>query len=135
MIEAGLQLLIEEGLGAQPAPGFMVQLPPNQISATASSAWTVRAIISEATYVLEGQDGLTVLEIQVDCHGYTMANAISLAYAIDNVLRGGFAGTLPDTDATVVQGIFRKEAFIDGYSDANRSYVRSLEYECRYSQI
>jgi hypothetical protein len=48
-------------------------------------------------------------------------------------MRGLYSGTLPD--GTIVQAIIRKPAFIDGYSDLNRSYVRSLEYEIQFDQI
>ena len=64
-----------------------------------------------------------------------MADAITLARGIDNILRGSWTGTLPDSDATVVQGIFRLPSFVDGFSDANRSYVRTLEYLVKYIQL
>ena len=136
MIEQGLVLLIQAGLGNPPmAPGgFAVELPKDQISATAPMAWTYRCIVADPTYHLGGQDGFTGLELQIDCHGYTMANAIALARAIDAVLRGVYSGTLSDPDATVVQGIFRMGPFLDGFSDANRSYVRTLEYLVNYNQ-
>lgn len=135
MIEAGLVLLIQGGIGGIAPGGFAVQLAKDQISAAAPMAWTYRSITSEPTYVLEGQDALTGWEVQIDSHGYTMANAITLARAIDGVLRGGFQGTLSDPDHTVVLGIFRRDPFIDGFSDANRSYVRTAEYLVQYYQI
>jgi len=139
VIEQGLRLLIQAGitsLSLNPAGnGAAVQLPENLISSVTPMAWTYRCIISEPTYILEGQDGFTDLEVQIDCHGYAMVNAIALARAIDGVLRGGYSGTLSDPDSTFVFGIIRIGPFIDGFSDANRSYVRTLEYSVQYGQI
>ena len=141
MIEQGLVLLIQAGLGNPPiAPGgWALQLPKDEIKIgdgagnTIPMAWTWRAITSCPDYVLEGQTGYTELEIQIDCHGFTMAYAMQLARAIDGVLRGGWSGVLPDSDHTLVYGIQRKPAYVDGFNDANRSFVRSLEYEIQYS--
>jgi hypothetical protein len=115
--------------------GFAVQLPKDLISQTTPKAWTYRSITSEPTYVLEGQDGFTTWEIQLDCHGNTMDDAIVLARAIDSILRGGFRGILSDPDRTVVQGIFRQGPLVDGFSDSNRTYVRTLEYRIEYNQV
>ena len=136
MVEQGLVMLIQSGLGTPPiAPGgWAVELPKDQVSPAAPMAWTYRSIDSDPTYLLNGQDGFTGWYVQIDCHGYTMANAITLARAIDGVLRGGYAGTLPDPDHTVVVGIFRQNHFLDGFSDANRTYVRTLEYLIQYNQ-
>lgn len=137
MIEQGLVMLIQAGLGTPPlAPGgWAVQLPKDLISPATPKAWTYRCIVSEPSYHLTGESGFTALEVQIDCHGLTMPDAIALARAIDGVLRGGYAGTLPDPDATVVQGIFRQGPYVDGFSDANRSYVRTLEYLINYNQV
>lgn len=138
MIEQGLVALIQGGLGSPPevnAPGgFFAQLPKDQISADAPMAWTYRSVVSEPSYKLAGQDSWTEWQVQIDCHGYRAADAISLARAIDRVLRGGFRGTLSDPDSTYVFGISRLGTFIDGFNDENRSYVRSLEYLVQYSQ-
>jgi hypothetical protein len=136
MIEAGLVALIQAGLGTPPiAPGgFAVQLPKDQISSASPMAWTYRGIITDPTYVLEGQDAFTDWEVQIDCHGYTMANAIALARAIQGVLRGNWSGVLPDPDHTVVFGVQQEPLGPDGFSDANHSYVRTLEYKIQYAQ-
>jgi len=134
MVEQGLCQLIVGGVNDATVQMFPVQLPPNHINATRPKALTYRSVLSEPLYVLEGQDPLTCWELQIDCHGFTMADAISLARAVDGVLRGGWSGTLPDPDATVVQGIFRLPGSVDGFNDASRSYVRSLEYSVRYVQ-
>jgi hypothetical protein len=146
MVEQGLVMLIQQGIASLTPSvpgGYGVQLPKDLISDTVPMAWSYRAIVAEPSYVLEGQDAFTGLELQIDCHGFwldpqgrpTMANAINLARAIEGVLRGGWAGTLPDPDATVVQGIFRQSHYVDGFSHVNRSYVRSLEYLVNYDQI
>lgn len=132
-------MLIQAGLaGSQPSlsvpGGFFAELPKDQISAAAPMAWSYRFILSEPTYRLEGQDGFTSATVQIDCHGSAAKDAIALARAIDGVLRGGFHGALPDSDATFVDSIFREPTFVDGFSDANRSFVRSLEYVINYNQ-
>jgi hypothetical protein len=128
-------MLVQAGLGdLSVSGGFAVQLPKDLICATNTMAWTYRSIVSEPLYVLEGQDALTTWQVQIDAHGYTMADAIRLSRAIDGVLRGSWSGALPDGDATRVNGIFRLPTMVDGFSDANRSYVRSTEYEVHYYQ-
>ena len=137
MIESGLVLLIQPGLtGLFPTcpGGFGVQLPDDLISPTVPWAWTYRRITREPSYLLNGQDSFMSAEYQIDCHGYSMANAITLAHAIEAVLSGSYAGTLTDADSTVVYGIFMLPGAPDGYSDANRSYVRSLEIQIDYDQ-
>jgi len=139
VLEQGLVLLIQTALAGSPPVatvpgGFYAQLPKDQIDATKTMAWTYRFIHSEPSYFIGGQDPFTAATVQIDCHGYTQANAITLALAIDKILRGVFRGTLADPDATVVDSIFREPTFLDGFSDANRSYVRSLEYLINYIQ-
>jgi len=143
-IEDGLLLLIQTGMTGALAgvEGFGVQLPKDYLSSTTPLAYTVRSIVSEPTYVLEGQDGFTSLEVQIDCHalgkelgGPGFAGAVQLARGVDAVLRGGYHGTLPDADHTVVEGVFRMPQFLDGISDVNRSFVRTLEYQVNYHQV
>ena len=137
MVEQGLVLLIQAGLaagGLSVPGGWPVQLP-QQMAEDWPMAWTYRSITAPPSYTLDGEDGYTEWNVQIDCHGFAYADAIRLARGIDEVLRGGFAGVLPDPDSTVVQGIFRSDPFIDGFSDADRSYVRTLEYTVVYDQI
>jgi hypothetical protein len=137
-IEQGLVSLIQSGIGSLAPGGYAATVPEtNQVTAANPKAWTYRTIISMPTYVLEGEDLLTELELQIDCHGYTMDDAILLAKAIKSALRaaaptGGSPLVLSDPDNTVVQGIFRRAPHLDGYSDANRTYVRTLEYLVTY---
>lgn len=138
MVEQGLVKLVQQGLTSlSPSVpgGFKVQLPKDLIGPSTPKAWTYHSVLSDPTYALNGQDGLTSWTVRIDCHGNSPADAIDLARAIDNVLRGGWSGTLPDTDNTVVQGIFRQGFFVDGFSDVNRTYVRTLEYLVNYQQI
>jgi len=140
-IELGLKLLIEQRLAALATPiivpgGFMVQLQPQDlITPTVRQAWAYRSIVATPDYHLGGETGWTEWDVQLDCHGYSAQDAINLARAIETVLRPGFKGNLPDPAATYVFGLFRLPPWVDGYSDANRSYVRSLEYTVQYNQL
>lgn len=134
MIEQGLVKLVQAGLlPAVPACSF-AELPKDQVSATNPQAWTYRFLLDAPSYVLAGQTSYRIATVQIDCHGYTAADAINLARSIDGVLRPGFRGLLADADATRVESIVRLPACVDGFSDANRSWVRSLEYEVSYYQ-
>lgn len=140
MIEQGLVMYIQQRLAGSPPVtpppgGFMAQLPKDQISAATPQAWAYRSIISRPDYVLNGQTGWTEWEVQIDCHGYAAKDAVSLARAIERALRPPFPATLPDPDSTVLFGLFRLNPMVDGFSDADRSYVRSLEYTVQYQQI
>ena len=137
MVEQGLVMLIQNTLNDPTILGGFPYVPKGAkdlIRPINPKAWSYRCILSEPIYVLEGQDLLTALEMQIDCYGYSMPDAMTVAKAIDSVLRGSWSGTLPDPDATVVTGIFRLPSFVDGYSDINSSYVRSLEYSIHYYQ-
>jgi hypothetical protein len=136
MIEQGFCQLVLSGISGQFSPDpqmFAVQLPQNWITSTNPKGITYRTIASDpGSYVLEGQDPLTVWHVQVDCWGETMTHAILLARSVDSVLRGGFAGTLTDPDNTIVQMIKRLPGMTDGFSSEARNYCRSLEYEVTY---
>jgi hypothetical protein len=135
-VAQGLYLLIQSGITSiSPLPpGFAVQLPENQLSSTAPMAWSYRSITSTPTYTLAGQVSFTSWTVQIDSHGLTMAYAEQLAGAIDGVLRGGWSGTMSDPDSTVVNGIFRKSTFVDGFRDENKSFVRSIDYCVQFYQ-
>jgi hypothetical protein len=141
-------MLIQSGLASgSPAynnipGGYMAELPKDLLSTAIPQAWSYRSIIADADFVLNGETGWTEWDVQIDCHGYSgdamtsgAADAITLARAIVKVLRGGYRGYLADPDNTYVFGIFRRPPFVDGYSDVNRSFVRSLEYRIQYQQI
>jgi hypothetical protein len=103
--------------------GFLAELPKDQ----PLPSWTYTTVSDSADYVLSGPVDLGSWNVQIDCYAATREQAVLLAKAIDNVLNG-FAGTFPDPDRTVVQGVFRtnKQDFFD---DVRRSYRRMLEYE------
>lgn len=132
---------IQQGLAAlTPAVvvpgGYGAELPEDLLSADKPQAWSWRSITSNAEFVLSGETGWTEWVVQIDCHGFqSHALAITLARAITKVLRGVFQGVLPDSDNTYVFGIYRQPPLVDGYSDTNRSFVRSLEYRVIYQQI
>ena len=138
MVEQGLVSLIQSGIGNLAPGGFAVSIPETcQVTPANPKLWTYHSILSVPTYVFEGQDPLTELELQIDCHGNTMDDAILLAKAIKGVLRsaapsGGSPLVLGDPDQTVVQGLFRRAPHTDGFSDANRTFVRTLEYLVTY---
>lgn len=140
MVEEGLVRMIQAGVAGSPPSltvpgGFFAELPKDTISAAAPMAWSYRSILSEPEFVLGSQTSWVDWTVQIDCHGFTAKDAIRLARAVDGVLRGGFEGTLSDADHTKVRGIFRQAPQVDGYNDANRTYVRSLEYLVQYLQI
>jgi hypothetical protein len=132
-IEQGLFMLIQSGT-SNLAPGFAVTLPEDQLSVTSPQAWSYRSLSSVPTYTLGGQVSFVSWNFQLDAHGTTMALAVQLSSAIENVLRGGWSGTMADPDATIVEGIFRKSTFIDGYRDENKSFIRSTDWTIQYYQ-
>jgi hypothetical protein len=141
MIRQGLELLIQSGLAAQNPPvvvpgGFLVTLPKDTISETVPAAWCFRSLQSSPSFNLQNQSSWTKMIWRINCHGFQPANAVSLALAIQTVLRGGFSGTLPDPDNTEVFLLTETdESGVEGYSDTDRSWVTTLEYEIQYNQI
>src|ERR1700722_3950871 len=135
MLEQGFVQLVQSGLNnPNILGGYAVTLPPNCITFENPQAWSYRSIISTPLYTLNGQDSLTKWELQLDCVGFTMTYAITLAGQIQTVLSGGWCGVLSDPDSTVVQGIFALPRFADGYNPDNKTYVRILEYEVIFYQ-
>jgi hypothetical protein len=136
VIEAGLVLLVKAAAPGIPG-GYDTILPKDQISAANPKAWTYRSIHSTPEYIFQGQTGWVDWTVQIDCHGLTAADKLTVARAIDGALRGGFQGSLSDPDSTYVFGIFglNTPKGVDGFSDENRSFVCSLEYLVMYQQI
>jgi hypothetical protein len=134
MIEQGLVEYITTGLNDASIPGgYATQLAKDTISSSTPKAWSYRGILSTPLYELDGQNALTKWHVQIDCHGYQAADSFALAHSITNVLSGGFRGVFTDADSTRVAGIYQlPSSGIDGFNDANRSFVRSLEYEIQY---
>jgi hypothetical protein len=132
MLEAGLVSTIQADptvAALCPVGGFAMQLPPDQTL----PSWRHVSISEQTDYLLSGPDSLRMRRIQIDCYGNTAAEAISLASAIDAVLSQLKRVTLPDSDATRVEGVFRSN-LIDFFDDAARSYRRMVEYTVWYFQ-
>jgi hypothetical protein len=109
-----------------PVGGFMAELPKD----FTLPGWTYRTITEPVDYTLQGGQ-FPAARIQIDCYG-TPAQALNLGRAIDSKL-SGFAGTLLDIEATIVQGIFRSDRMVMYDSDPQTFRVM-LEYEVRYSK-
>jgi hypothetical protein len=137
MVEQGFVNLINTALATSlpnVTGGFAVQLHENYISKANPMSWVYRSIINTPIYVLEGQDPLFSWEVQIDCIGYSMNHAIKVANAINDCLSGSWHGVMTDPDNTRVTIIERLPSMVDGFQDANRTYVRSLEYAIHYYQ-
>jgi hypothetical protein len=138
MIELGLVTFIQAGLaGSPPTPtvpgGYGDVLPMDTIAAATPAAWVYRTVHAMPDYTLDGnQTDWTEWYVQIDCHGMTKAAAITLRKAIADVMSGGYKGAFPDPDATFVHGIYEEQRPPSGFSDANRTYVESLEYRVIY---
>lgn len=114
---------------------YLVELPKDYISFKNPMGLKYRFITVPPDYTLStGDSGLQAATIQFDCCGYDSASSVVLAYALRKVFKANFRGPLLDPDATFVDSIFRLPTCVDGYSDTNRTYVRSLEYVVNYIQ-
>lgn len=139
MFEEGFVKAIQTGLagkGLSAVPGgYLVQLPKDKLTAATPQAWAYRVVTQRLDKVLKGQTSATEALIQIDCHGWDTgqataragARAIALAQAIQEVLRALPSGKLADADQTLVAEI-DLESVTDGFNDASRSVVRSLDY-------
>jgi hypothetical protein len=139
MVEEGFVLFVQNALAALTPPvtppgGFMAELPRDVISAAQKQAWTYRSIVADPEYNLRGP-GVCEWQVQIDCHGYAPDDAVSLARAVQKALDPGFTGTFADPDSTFVVGLFRLPHQVDLFSDANRTYVRALEYAVQFHPI
>jgi hypothetical protein len=108
---------------------FEVILPKDYISLSNPKAIVYHSILNEPLYTLNGQNKLMTWEVQIDCHGFTMQDAITLANTVDKVLSGGLG------DSVTIEAIFKLPSQVDGYSDSNRTFIRSLEYQIHYIQF
>lgn len=140
MIEEGLVLLIQTALAGSPPNlpgvpgGYGDSLPKDTITAATPMAWVYKTVSREPDFTLAGETDWAQWNVQIDCHGKTKANAITLRKAIADVLSGGFRGALSDTDDTIVNGIFEEDSPPSGFSDANLTFVEALEYQVLYRQ-
>ena len=132
MIDAGIVQLVMANaavIAAASTGGFYLELPKDYIL----PSWTYRVVSDNGPYCLRGEHGFVTRRLQIDCYGNIGAEAIRLARAIDKVL-GGYRGTLPDPDATIVFGCFRSD-LIDFFDDPGRTPRRMLEYEIQFHEV
>jgi hypothetical protein len=132
MIELGLVLLVNAGLSSPPFQGgyFVQALPSNPTYPT----WVWQTISRVPNTGLLFVKGLNMMRFEIHCLGSQDAqgaDAVTLAYQIDAILNG-FAGNLPDPDATFVSSCVRSD--VDNrYFDSFRTYGRMLEYELQFA--
>lgn len=132
MIELGLVLLVNSGLSSPPfAGGYFVQaLPKNPTYPT----WVYQFISRVPNTGLQFVKGLNMGRLEIHCLGSQDAqgaDAVTLAYQIDAILNG-YAGNLPDPDATFVSSCVRSDGK-DDYYDSFRTYGRMIEYEIQFA--
>lgn len=140
MIQQGLLMYINAGLAAlTPSivlPGGFPDIlqPTDLISPAVPQAWAFRDIVAPIDYNLQGP-GWIEWQVEIACHGVTALLRDQLSRAIEAILDPGFSGKFPDPDQTLVAGIYRLPfSGLSGFSDANHSYVRSLEYAVLFQQ-
>jgi len=126
----GIVKLVNAGLSSPPSTigGFFVELPKDQ----PLPSWTYLSAGQTSDTTLTSSKGLNRRRLQIDCYGTTAAEAITLGAEIDAVLNG-YAGRLPDPDATFVSSCLSTDV-MDFFDDARRSYRRMLEYEILFAQ-
>lgn len=129
--------LAGKGLGSVPG-GYLVQIPKNKLSGAKPQAWAYRMVTTRLGEVLNGQTSATDALLQIDCHGFDEdgqggARAIALSQAIQEVLRALPPGRLADADQTLLESV-SLESVTDGFNDASRSHVRSLDYRVMFSR-
>ena len=132
MIEDGIVQLVQSDptvLSLCPLGGFYATLPKG----TPLPSWSYKVISEVAQYTLQGRTNLTPRRLQIDVYAMEGVEALQLTRAIDNVL-SAWRGTLPDPQATVVQGIFRDDEH-DFFDDASRTWRRTLEVFINYENL
>jgi hypothetical protein len=131
MIEQGVVMLIQSDAAVKAIAaqgGFLATLPSDY----QLPSWTYLLVSDVTDYVLTGPSKLSSRRVQFDCYGTQPADIILLGNAIDKLLNG-YRGTLPDPDATVVQGIFHLNS-LDFFDVDSRTYRRSLDYMIWFEQ-
>lgn len=135
MIGEGIVELVQSKapvLALCPIGGFYLELPKDW---TAMPSWSYQFISTVSDPGLTTPNSLQMLRLQIDVFGDENgrgADAIKLAAAIDKVLNG-FAGRLPDADATFVSCCFSSDT-IDFFEDAPRNFRRMIEFEILFAQ-
>jgi len=129
VLEQGLTLLIQSGLGSPPlaSGGFMAQAPKGS-----TTAYTWRIIFDRNEHALNSFKGFAKAMVQIDCFAPDAPAVLTLARAITAKLNG-FSGTLPDADSTFVDRCFRSD-MMDFTEDPDaRDYRRMLEFTIFYT--
>ncbi len=132
MLEEGIVILVNAGLGGTPNGGFENQLPENF---STYPTWTYRNISRVPNTTLTTFTGLQMARLQIDCYGSSTAlgaDCAALAKLISAILNG-YQGTLADPDATFVSSCFRSD-LITYFDPAARTYRRMIEFEILFSQ-
>ncbi len=131
MIDQGLVLLIQAGLGSPPiAPGgFAGQAPKDYVG----TAYWYKIIAAKPDKGLQFTRGLTKRIYQFDCIGNNALDSLNLASALDVALRGFGNKKLPDPDQTFVSSISQEDWVGPVYSDTVRNFVTILQYEVWYA--
>lgn len=127
MIEQGLFTLITQA----PTVAAAVGADSNGIA----RAWWVLApkgatlpflifsrVSTTNTNAMSGPMGLREGLFQVVCYSTTYYGSRSVAKAVRKFL-GSYKGTLPDTDATVVQGVLIERDWDDRYEEGAKSFI------------
>jgi hypothetical protein len=124
---------------------------PNDVAGTPQIYWTLAPKSAKAPYIVLNQDStldtytmagpisLRGTLVQVDCYVDTMITT-NAAYVLDNLATAArlalwnFKGTLPDTDATVVNGVFIEKDWPMPYEEGSKGYVlrQMLEFRVWY---
>lgn len=132
MIEDGIVMLVQSDptVAAQCSFGGFYQTLPK---GTPLPSWSYQVVSEQTEYTLAGRTDLTPRRLQIDVYATDGAQVLNLTRAIDNVL-SGWKGTLPDTQATLVQSIFRDNE-IDFFDDASRTYRRMIEFFINYENL
>jgi Protein of unknown function (DUF3168) len=89
------------------------------------------------TYTMAGSTALRMGIFQITSYSDTTSGGYYTARAIANLVRDllkDFKGTLPDTDATVVQAVLTYRDFDDKYSEGGKSFtfVTCLQFKVFY---
>ena len=136
MIEEGIIGLVAAGLAAASPPivvtgGSLATLPKGQ----ALPSWTYQMVSGVPDRTLwNPKGGLVAGRIQIDCYGYSAADAVGLARAITGVLHG-HRGTLPDADATYLDSAFWSDVHDPEWDEASRTWRRMIEFEISYQAV
>jgi hypothetical protein len=125
VIEQGLVMLINAGLGPQFIGGFANQLPQSAVLPN----YTYLTVSERSVTGLQVPGGLSLRRWEVNCFGVDANSAIGLANDIMAILIG-YQGTLPNS--VQVDSIFQSDV-IDFEQDATaRNYRRMVEFDVNY---